>query len=82
MRLPFRVMVHFSDAIPPRRASATECSARRGGGGWLTPRWGAGSGPRRSEGPKNRSPPALWPTGNFKPKCLRSELSRQIAVDL
>jgi hypothetical protein len=32
------------------------------------------------EGLKNRSPPALWPTG--KPKCWRSELSRQIAVDL
>ena len=32
-------------------------------------------------GPKNRSPPALWPDGQFQPKCLGSEFSRQIAVD-
>jgi hypothetical protein len=43
---------------------------------------GKRSARQRSEGPKNRSPPALWPTSNLKPKCLRSELSRQIAVDL
>jgi hypothetical protein len=33
-------------------------------------------------GLKNRSPPALWPTGNFNQSAWGSELSRQIAVDL
>jgi hypothetical protein len=33
-------------------------------------------------GLKNRSPPALWPMGNFNQSAWGSELSRQIAVDL